>query len=93
MEIEKRNIKKQLFICTNQRDEGECCFFKGSLELVSRLKNRLKDQGLWKQYKVTKSGCLGPCKQGISAVLHPDNVLITKIRPEDEDELYELLLK
>ncbi len=93
MKIEKRNIKKQLFICTNIREESASCGAKDSTQLLKNLKKRLKSAGLWGDYKVTKSGCLGPCKQGIAAALHPDNLLITEISLDDEDKLYDLLTK
>ena len=91
MQVEQRSIKKHLFICTNQREQGECCSQKGSEELVTKIKMRLREADLWNDYKVTKSGCLGPCAKGISAVIYPDNLLVTEISLDDEDELYQLL--
>lgn len=92
MNIEQRDLKKHLFICTNLKPEGrESCGPKGADELVLNLKVRLREDDLWEKVKVTKSGCLGPCAQGISATLYPDNLLITGITLDDEDALYKLI--
>ena len=94
MEIKQREIKKHLFICCNEKPEPkDCCAQRNPTELVSLIKKRLRDNGLWNDYKVTKSGCLGPCSSGISATLYPDNLLITDLSVDDFEELYELLVK
>jgi predicted metal-binding protein len=91
--IENRSIKKHLFICCNVKDGKESCGAKDAEILVSKIKTRLRDQDLWDDFKVTKSGCLGPCARGISAALYPDNLLLTEIKISDEDQLFELLIK
>lgn len=92
MKSEERPIKKHLFICCNERVSSSCCHSKNPKQLIHNLKQRLRDQGLWGEIRVTATGCLGPCSQGISAILFPENRLITQIELTDEDELYELLL-
>lgn len=93
MKIEQREIKKHLFICCNEKNKDKCCAKKGSEELVKSLKKRLKDEDLWGEYKVSRSGCLGPCSDGIAATLYPDNLLIKGLQKCDANELFELILK
>ena len=92
MKIDQRDIKKHLFICCNERSAVACCSKKGALELVKSLKTRLLNEDLWSEYKVTKSGCLGPCSDGISATLYPDNLLLTQIKVTDADVLFDLMM-
>lgn len=91
MKQEDRPIKKHLFICCNERETGNCCHDKNPKELVKKLKQRLRDEDKWDEIRVTPSGCLGPCSQGISAVLFPENKMITQLSIDDEDEIYKLL--
>jgi predicted metal-binding protein len=93
MKIENRTTKRHLFICCNERTGKESCGPKNAQLLVSSIKKRLRDNELWNDYKITKSGCLGPCAFGITALLFPENQLITSLELSDENELYELLTK
>ena len=91
MNIEERPIKKHLFICTNTRELKDSCGPKDSQSIIQSIKNRLREEGLWDEYRVASSGCLGPCARGISAIIFPENLMITEIGLSDTDELYKLL--
>ena len=91
MKVQQRSIKKHLFICTNKPSCGDNCGSKNSEELVKNQKVRLKENGLWDECKVTKSGCLGGCAFGVNATLYPDNTFISNISLDDEDDLYAIL--
>ncbi|MEE2671875.1 MAG: (2Fe-2S) ferredoxin domain-containing protein [Bdellovibrionota bacterium] len=93
MKIQKREIKKHLFVCTNSRPCGDDCASKDALEIVATIKKRLRDEGLWENFKVSKSGCLGGCAFGTVATLYPDNLFFTEVSIENIDEIYELLTK
>lgn len=93
MKTEQRAIKKHLFICCNKKEEKECCKDKNSEVLFRKLFNRLREEDLWDNYKVTKAGCLGPCGEGIAATLYPDNLLLTELTVDDDEMLYQLLMK
>lgn len=93
MDITKRNIKRHLFICCNEKPSPkDCCSSKNPKELIGLIKSRLRENDLWASYKVTASGCLGPCSSGVSAVLYPDNLLFTNLSVADFEELYALLI-
>ena len=90
MKREANNLKQQLFICCNTKQDGSGCGPKGAEALRLRLKDRvqaLKDPSV----KVTKSGCLGKCSEGIAAMLYPEGSLITEIGQNDEDALFSSL--
>ncbi len=93
MEQKSNTIELQLFICTNKRQEGkECCQDKGALELRSELREWMKENDLRDLVKITASGCLGHCAQGIAAVLHPQNKWFTNVTGDHVEELKRLIL-
>ncbi|MAX66673.1 MAG: (2Fe-2S) ferredoxin domain-containing protein [Bacteriovoracaceae bacterium] len=92
MKIEKRKTKRHLFICCNLKPETKpSCGAKDAQSLVQAIKSKLKKNDLWGEYKVSKSGCLGPCSYGVSALLFPENELITELTLSDEEALYQRL--
>lgn len=93
MKIKQRDINQHLFICCNDKKKDKCCGKKGAEDLVKALKKRLKKENLWGEYKVTKSGCLGPCSDGICATMYPDNLLITNLKECDDEKLFNLLVR
>ncbi len=93
--MEKLNDKLQghLFICTNKKETGECCFPKGGEKIQKELKEWIKNNpDLKGKLKVSKSGCLSHCEKGITAVLYPAQQWLTKVSPDDTEELKKLLL-
>lgn len=66
-------FQHHLFICTNERTEGDCCAARGSLELLRAIKHELKDRGLDHEGGImaNKSGCFGLCSQGPNVVVYP----------------------
>lgn len=66
-------FQHHLFICTNQRSDGDCCANRGSLELLKTIKVTLRERGLDKEGGImaNKSGCFGLCQQGPNVVVYP----------------------
>ena len=62
-----------IFICTNEREQGDCCAKRGSLEMLKALKQALRDRGLDYEGGImaNKSGCFGLCSQGPNVVVYP----------------------
>lgn len=62
-----------IFICTNDREQGDCCAKRGSLEMLKTLKQALRDRGLDHEGGImaNKSGCFGLCSQGPNVVVYP----------------------
>ena len=71
--------QRQLFVCTY----GSWCQQRGSDAIRAALKSGVKEAGLAKELRVTKSGCLGQCGHGPTMVLWPDNVWYAGVRMED----------
>lgn len=81
---------KHVFICCNQRAEGEgCCADFGTPELLGYMKDRVKALGLAGegQVRVNKAGCLGRCDDGPVMVVYPQEIWYTFVDKEDIDEI------
>jgi (2Fe-2S) ferredoxin len=65
--------RHHLFICTNVRDNGDCCAARGSFDLLKQMKNELRNRGLDHDGGImaNKSGCFGLCQQGPNVVVYP----------------------
>lgn len=79
--------RKHLFICTHKREGRASCGGSGSEELVDGLKKWVKDEGLKGDVKVTRSGCLGLCEEGIAAVCYPEGEWLIRIDRDDMDAI------
>jgi predicted metal-binding protein len=86
----ENKLQCHLFICTNTRDDDEACGNKGSCELREKVKGLVKEKGL-QNIKVTKSGCLGFCSEGIAAVMYPQQKFITELKQDDEQALLKII--
>ena len=69
---EHKPFEKLISVCTNIRDEGNCCSARGSKDLVETLKAYVKKNGLKGRIRVARSGCLGLCDVGPNIAVYPD---------------------
>jgi len=67
------HFEKYIFVCENKRDEGKCCSSDGS-EIRQLLKQRVKDLGLQRKIRISRSGCLDVCAEGPNVLVEPDHV-------------------
>ena len=82
---------RHVFICTNQRKEGDlrgCCAARGSMDLLGHLKKRVHDGGLKDKVRGNKAGCLAACQHGPSMVVYPDDVWYSPKTAEDMEEIF-----
>lgn len=82
-----------VFICENQREAGHprsCCVEKGSSELLSYLKSRVKELKLNGKGKIriNKAGCLDRCELGPVLVIYPEECWY---RPQNKNDIDEIL--
>ncbi|MCF7888858.1 MAG: NAD(P)H-dependent oxidoreductase subunit E, partial [Victivallales bacterium] len=78
-----KNIKKTVSICC-----GTGCIANNSLEIVNKLQQLLKSRKIDNaEIKILKSGCPGYCEQGPLVKIMPDDILYTKVTPEDAEEI------
>jgi len=83
-------FKHHVFICCNQRAEGEaCCANFDSPKLLGQMKDKVKAMGLAGegQVRINKAGCLGRCDHGPVMVVYPEEVWYTFVDSEDLDEI------
>jgi len=96
--IENKPVKSHAFICTNDRDEGKaCCNAVGGHEFFSKLKSKLKEEGLYQTHKATRTGCLGHCNPvGCTVVIYRDGkppLWTMENTPEDFDRIWQELVE
>jgi (2Fe-2S) ferredoxin len=66
-------FEKLILVCLNERSDGrECCHARGSAEVHARLKAWVKQNGLSRRVRVSKSGCLDQCSQGTTVLVLPE---------------------
>lgn len=82
-----KDLESHLFICTHEREDRASCAGRGSRELAGDLKTWVKENDLKKKIKITKSGCLGLCEEGIVAVCYPQGRWYTELTPNDIEDL------
>jgi (2Fe-2S) ferredoxin len=82
-------FEKHIFICTNQRPEGEkkSCGEACGLELVKEFKKQMKELNLNGRMRAQKSGCLDACEYGPSVVVYPEGVFYGGVTPKDVTEI------
>jgi (2Fe-2S) ferredoxin len=81
---------KHLFVCVNQRDNGEqCCNDVDAEASCSYAKSRVKALGLAGKngIRVNKAGCLGRCAEGPVLVVYPEGVWYRYQTQQDIDEI------
>lgn len=62
-------MKKHVLVCTNND-----CADKGALRVLRRLQRTLKDKKVFKDYKVTRTSCMGRCGEGPTVAVYPDGI-------------------
>ena len=81
-------FEKLILICLNERTDGRaCCHHRGSAQVHAHLKNWVKEHGLSRRVRVSKSGCLDQCSQGITVVVLPDFHWYGEVTIEDVDRI------
>ena len=81
--------RKHVFICINQRPEGDpkgCCWDKRSVRRRLYMKNRAKELGL-DDVRINASGCLDRCELGPTMVIYPEGVWYTFENDADIEEI------
>jgi predicted metal-binding protein len=59
--LDCKQCKVHVLVCTNERPDKSCCKRVGGQELFQKLKQKLKDSGLYDTHWITRTGCLGFC--------------------------------
>ena len=76
-------------ICT----KGKSCPQQGSEAIWLEVKSRIRERGLEREVRVSKSGCVGQCGHGPMACIYPDNVWYAALSEGDVDALVDHLVE
>ena len=87
METLPVKYKRHIFVCLNVREEGDCCKNKESEKILLKLREHVNSKGLFHEYNVSKSLCLGHCANGPTIAIYPDGKILRKVSLEDVDEI------
>ena len=86
--------KKIVFVCINQREEGErvCCASHDGPKLHAQLKEMVRDRGYRTKIRVSKSGCMDRCEEGANIMIFPDNRWCAGVGEQDLEGLVDGLI-
>ena len=85
-----KKYRKVVLVCTNQKENGkECCAMKGAKELHLKLKEEMKKADL--TVRVSKTGCLDRCADGVTVAIMPDDVWIGEATEADIPSLIDMV--
>jgi (2Fe-2S) ferredoxin len=84
-------FRQHMFLCINRRNNARSCAGSGSERLLDYIKKRARDMGISStlDLRVNRSGCLGRCEHGPTAVVYPDGVWYHYETRADLDEILE----
>jgi len=94
MESSKPVFEKYVFVCTNEREDGDrvsCGKSFCGKELHAKLKEAVKQAGLANKIRVSKSGCLDVCEEGANVLLYPENLWLKHVEIDDLSAILEKL--
>lgn len=79
--------KYHILVCTNSRPPGHpkpSCGSAGAAQLLMAFNMGLMQRSIPPgQVLVSATGCLGPCEQGPTVVVYPDNTWYSKVTEAD----------
>ena len=83
-----KKYRKVVLVCTNQKETGkECCAMKGAADLHLKMKEAMKAADL--TIRVSKTGCLDRCADGITVSIQPDDLWLGGVTEADIPEIVE----
>lgn len=81
-EFPHKNLKKHILVCENVD-----CASRGSIALVSKMRNLIKKCGMQADFKITRTSCMGRCGEGPTVVVYPDGIWYRNVQEEDAETL------
>ena len=81
-------FEKLILVCLNERNDGrECCAQRGSEKVHAALKAWVKEHGLSRKVRISKSGCLDQCSQGTTVLVLPEYRWYGEVTLDDLDQI------
>ena len=87
MELVDAKYKRHIFVCINDKEEGECCAKKNSEKILRILRDHVNQNGLMGVYNITKTKCLGHCNEGPTIAIYPEGYIFKKVSLEDTEKI------
>ena len=89
--MEELKFQKHIFICVNQRAEGEkrSCGEGHGMALVASFKKIIKDKNLNIKIRAQRAGCLDVCHFGPTVVVYPEGIFYVGVELNDVSEIVE----
>jgi len=78
--------KKHVFICVQNRPALHprgSCVSKKAPDVYEAFAKQFEKEGLFSEFALTTTGCLGPCMKGPTVMVYPDGVMYASLTPED----------
>ncbi|OYY75379.1 MAG: ferredoxin [Gammaproteobacteria bacterium 28-57-27] len=78
--------KKHVLVCVQARPPGHprgSCQENGSMNVFNAFSTAFQVRNLWASFALTNTGCLGPCHDGPSVLVYPDDVMYLGVQAED----------
>jgi (2Fe-2S) ferredoxin len=78
--------KKHIFVCVQNRPVGHprgSCQSKGSPLVYQTFVNEFTRLAIWSEFRLSSTGCLGPCTHGASVLVYPEGVLYGHVTAAD----------
>lgn len=94
MDTNSLPFEKIIFVCTNERAEGErvCCMSAGGGELRDTLKAMVKARQLRSRIRVSQSGCMDKCEDGPNIMVFPDNIWFSHVTAVDLEPILDAVV-
>lgn len=80
---------RHVFVCTNERENGEACNDHGASETCQYAKKRLAGAASdhAPRIRINRAGCFSRCSEGPIIVIYPEGVWYTYVDKTDIDEI------
>ncbi len=82
--------EKHIFICLNSRPLGHpkgSCTLAGAQELLTEFAEQLEAREIKGQFRLTRTGCLGPCEAGPIVLVYPEGVMYGGVQARDVSDI------
>lgn len=82
--------RKTIFVCINERPPDKTrpsCGLRGGREIAAAFKQALREGGLSKVIRMSRTRCLDICEQGPSVAVFPECAWYTEVKAEDVPEI------
>lgn len=93
MQTVPSKLEFHFLICTNSKESGIDCASKGAMQMLEELKVWSKTQNFAQKIRINKSGCLGRCEEGVTAVAYPSAEWIINASTNDLEAMKTFILE